>query len=61
MIFTSKMSKAVKHNLSSEPPCNPEVKMKELTISQSASDSDYMGNQIDLWYEILPAAEMTTK
>lgn len=48
MIFTSKMSKAVKHNLSSEPPCSLEVEMKELTISQSDTDSDYMENQIDL-------------
>lgn len=48
MFFTSKMSKAVKHNLSSEPPCNPEVERKELTISQSATDSDYMGNQSNL-------------
>lgn len=32
MTFTSKMSKAVKHNLRSGPPCNAEVEMKELTI-----------------------------
>lgn len=36
------MSKAVKHNLSSGPPCNPKVEMKQLTISQSAADSDYV-------------------
>lgn len=48
MTFTSKMSKAVKHNLSSEPPCNPKVEMKELTVSQGATDSDYVGNQSDL-------------
>lgn len=59
--FTSKMSKAVRHNLSSEPPRNPEVELKELTISQSVTDSDCMGNQIYLGHEIFPAAEMTTK
>lgn len=32
MTFTSKISKAVKHNLSSGSPCNPKVEMKELKI-----------------------------
>lgn len=61
MNFTSKMSKAVKHNMSSGPPCNPKIEMKELTICQSATGSDYVGIQSDLLYKTLPAAETTTK
>lgn len=55
------MSKAVKHNMSSGPPCNPKIEMKELTICQSATGSDYVGIQSDLLYKTLPAAETTTK
>lgn len=35
--------------------------MKQLTISQSAADSDYVEIQGSLWYKILSVAEMTTK
>lgn len=48
MTFVSKMSKAVKHNMSSGPSCNPKAEMKELTIRQSATDSDCVGIQSGL-------------